>query len=464
MRLYNTMSRSIEEFVPINEGKVSMYCCGPTVYNYAHIGNLRTYIFEDLLRRTLRRSGYDVKHVMNITDVGHLTGDGDDGEDKMEKSARETGRTVWDIAEFYMKAFFRDEEALNIERPDIICRATEHIDDMINLIKRLEEGGHTYISGGNIYFSIDSISDYGKLARLNLDDLKSGARIEVDSNKKNPKDFVLWFTNSKFKDQAMMWDSPWGRGYPGWHIECSAMSMKYLGEHFDIHCGGIDAIPVHHTNEIAQSEAATGKTWVNYWCHGEFLLMGNAKMSKSSGSFVTLPVLEGEGYDALDYRYFCLTGHYRSQLRFSYEALDAARSARKGIMERIADAKSEGPAATDPSEKAREYMAAFDEAMENDLNAPKALSILWQMLKDNGLSSSDKLAAAYHMDGILGLGLDKAEKKEETLDAELQALLDERTAAKKAKDYKKADEIRDKLLSMGYAVKDTPAGPVLQKM
>ena len=464
MRLYNTMSRSIEEFVPINEGKVSMYCCGPTVYNYAHIGNLRTYIFEDLLRRTLRRSGYDVKHVMNITDVGHLTGDGDDGEDKMEKSARETGRTVWDIAEFYMKAFFRDEEALNIERPDIICRATEHIDDMINLIKRLEEGGHTYISGGNVYFSIDSISDYGKLARLNLDDLKSGARIEVDSNKKNPKDFVLWFTNSKFKDQAMMWDSPWGRGYPGWHIECSAMSMKYLGEHFDIHCGGIDAIPVHHTNEIAQSEAATGKTWVNYWCHGEFLLMGNAKMSKSSGSFVTLPVLEGEGYDALDYRYFCLTGHYRSQLRFSYEALDAARSARKGIMERIGNAKSEGPAATDPSEKAREYMAAFDEAMENDLNAPKALSILWQMLKDNGLSSSDKLAAAYHMDGILGLGLDKAEKKEETLDAELQALLDERTAAKKAKDYKKADEIRDKLLSMGYAVKDTPAGPVLQKM
>ena len=464
MRLYNTMSRSIEEFVPINKGKVSMYCCGPTVYNYAHIGNLRTYIFEDLLRRTLRRSGYDVKHVMNITDVGHLTGDGDDGEDKMEKSARETGRTVWDIAEFYMKAFFRDEEALNIERPDIICRATEHIDDMINLIKRLEEGGHTYISGGNVYFSIDSISDYGKLARLNLDDLKSGARIEVDSNKKNPKDFVLWFTNSKFKDQAMMWDSPWGRGYPGWHIECSAMSMKYLGEHFDIHCGGIDAIPVHHTNEIAQSEAATGKTWVNYWCHGEFLLMGNAKMSKSSGSFVTLPVLEGEGYDALDYRYFCLTGHYRSQLRFSYEALDAARSARKGIMERIADAKREGPAATDPSEKAREYMAAFDEAMENDLNAPKALSILWQMLKDNGLSSSDKLAAAYHMDGILGLGLDKAEKKEETLDAELQALLDERTAAKKAKDYKKADEIRDKLLSMGYAVKDTPAGPVLQKM
>ncbi len=466
MKLYNTMSRQIEEFVPIVPGKVSMYCCGPTVYNYAHIGNLRTYIFEDVLKRTLERAGYEVKHVMNITDVGHLTGDGDDGEDKMEKSAREKGQSVWDIAEFYTKAFFRDEEALNIIRPDVVCKATDHIQDMIALIKRLEEGGHTYTSGGNVYFSIDSIPDYGKLARLSLDDLKSGARIEVDSNKKNPKDFVLWFTNSKFSGQAMIWDSPWGRGYPGWHIECSAMSMKYLGEHFDIHCGGIDAIPVHHTNEIAQSEAATGKTWVNYWCHGEFLLMGNAKMSKSSGGFVTLPSLESEGYEALDYRYFCLTGHYRSQLKFSYEALDAARTARKGLMERLASLRAEAEQQEEVSDSAKSYMKAFDEAMENDLGAPQAVSILWKMVKDNSLSAYDRLSAAEYMDGILGLRLDrKEEKKEERIGSDEDwALVEERKEAKKNKDYKRADEIREELRKRGFSVKDTPSGAILEKI
>ena len=332
VQIYNTMSRTVEEFKPITPNFVGMYGCGPTVYNYAHIGNLRTYIFEDTLKRVLMHAGYKVKHVMNITDVGHLTGDGDDGEDKMEKSARESGKSVWDIAKFYTEAFFKDYDSLNIIRPDVICPATQHIPQMIELIQRLEKGGHTYIAGGNVYFSIDTFPSYGKLARLNLDDLKSGARIDIDSNKKNPKDFVLWFTNSKFGEQAMMWDSPWGRGYPGWHIECSAMSMYYLGEHFDIHCGGIDAIPVHHTNEIAQSEAATGKTWVNYWMHGEFLLSDKGKMSKSSGEFLTMSVLKEHGFDPLDYRYFCLGANYRTQLQFSYQGLEGAKTARQGLV------------------------------------------------------------------------------------------------------------------------------------
>ncbi|MBO6049339.1 MAG: cysteine--tRNA ligase [Spirochaetales bacterium] len=464
--LYNTMSRTVEEFKPVSDKIVGMYCCGPTVYNYAHIGNLRTYIFEDTLKRTLRHAGYKVKHVMNITDVGHLTGDGDDGEDKMEKSARETGKSVWDIAKFYTDAFFKDYDSLNNIRPDVICPATKHIDQMIKLIQRLEAGGHTYIAGGNVYFSIDTFPEYGKLARLNLDELKSGARIDIDSNKKNPKDFVLWFTNSKFGEQAMMWDSPWGRGYPGWHIECSAMSMYYLGEQFDIHCGGIDAIPVHHTNEIAQSEAATGKQWVKYWMHGEFLLSDKGKMSKSSGEFLTLSVLTSKGYSPMDYRYFCLGATYRTQLQFSYPGMDGARTARLGLVERIAALGDQIADEKALSEKTRSYMDQFDAFVCNDLATARALSVLWTMLKDDAVPNAEKKYAVNYMDQVLGLGLDKVKSSAsagEDIPEDVIKLVELRTQAKKNKDWTSADMYRKQIEDMGYLLKDTPTGPSLQK-
>ena len=464
--LYNTMSRTVEEFVPINDECVGLYGCGPTVYNYAHIGNLRTYIFEDTLKRVLRHAGFKVKHVMNITDVGHLTGDGDDGEDKMAKSARESGRSVWDIAKFYTDAFFKDYDSLNIIRPDVVCPATQHIPQMIELIKRLEAGGHTYVAGGNVYFSIDTFPEYGKLAKLNLDDLRSGARIDIDTNKRNPKDFVLWFTNSKFGEQAMMWDSPWGRGYPGWHIECSAMSMYYLGEQFDIHCGGIDAIPVHHTNEIAQSEAATGKKWVNYWMHGEFLLSDKGKMSKSSGEFLTMSVLTSHGYDPLDYRYFCLGATYRTQLQFSYQGMDGARTARLGLVDRIASLGDDIAPESSLSEKTRSYMDQFDSFVCNDLATARGLSVLWTMLKDEGITNAEKRRAVNYMDEVLGLGLDEIKaKKDDVSDipAEVMELVEKRAQAKKNKDWAAADSYRNQIEAMGYLLKDTPAGPSLQK-
>lgn len=463
VKLYNTMTRQVEVFQPITEGFVGMYGCGPTVYNYAHIGNLRTYIFEDTLKRMLVHAGYKVKHVMNITDVGHLTGDGDDGEDKLEKSARETGKSVWDIARFYTDAFFKDYDSLNIIRPDVICPATQHIPQMIDLIRRLEEQGHTYIAGGNVYFSIDTFPEYGKLARLRLEDLKSGARIDVDSNKRNPKDFVLWFTNSKFGEQAMMWDSPWGRGYPGWHIECSAMSMYYLGEQFDIHCGGIDAIPVHHTNEIAQSEAATGKKWVNYWMHGEFLLTEKGKMSKSSGEFLTVPLLVSKGFEPLDYRYFCLGAHYRTQLQFSMEGLMGARTSRLGLVERVAALGEK--TASDADEKTRFYMDRFDEFVCDDLSMARAMSVIWGLLKDNEIPDDQKRLAVLYMDEVLGLGLDKAQsaEKKDDIPSELKELLEQRTLAKKNRDWAAADAIRDRIDAMGYSVKDTPNGPIVIK-
>ncbi len=461
IRLYNTLGRELQELKPVKEGKVGLYCCGPTVYNFAHIGNLRTYIFEDILRRALEYAGFKVNHIMNITDVGHLTGDTDDGEDKMEKSARETGKTPEDIAAFYTEAFFNDTQRLNILKPSTSCAATDHIGNMIGLIKRLEKNGFTYVSGGNVYFDTSKFPSYGELALLDRQQLRDGARIEVDTNKKNPRDFVLWFTNSKFENHLMQWDSPWGSGYPGWHIECSAMSMKYLGETFDIHCGGIDHIPVHHTNEIAQSEAATGKKWVNYWVHGEFLLMDKQKMAKSAGNFITLQTLVDSGYDPLDYRYFCLGGHYRSQLVFNYESLDASRNARVNLNDRVIALKSAvEPAEVNAiSESAAKYLTDFDGHLANDLNAPRALSEMWQLLKDSSISEQDKLTAVLQMDRVLGLRLDELEAALPELTEEEAALVQQREDARKSKDWQKADEARDKLLSMGIIIKDTPQGP-----
>lgn len=465
--LYNTMSRQLEPFQPIKESEVGLYSCGPTVYNFAHIGNLRTFLFEDLLKRMLLVSGFNVNHVMNITDVGHLTGDGDDGEDKLEKMAHKTNRTVWEIAAFYTEAFFKDYDELNMIRPGTVCKATDHVSQMIDLIKRLEEGGHTYISGGNVYFSIDSIPDYGKLARLDLDALRTAVRddVEVDGNKKNSKDFVLWFTKSKHGEQAMMWDSPWGRGFPGWHIECSAMSMHYLGESFDIHCGGIDAIPVHHTNEIAQSEAATGKGWVNYWLHGEFLLDETGKMSKSKGDFLTLSLLKSKGFEPMDYRYFCLGGHYRSQLKFSFESLSTARTARRNVYDRIQSLLNQGARRiTLERDEALAYRSAFLEHIQSDLNTPRALADLWGVLKDDGLSIDEKYTLCLFFDQVFGLKFDSITKAEEqTFPPEAMALLQQRLEAKKEKNWALADSLRSELDAMGYVVKDTPSGSSLEK-
>jgi cysteinyl-tRNA synthetase len=459
LRFYNTLRRAVEDFNPINPGAALMYGCGPTVYNFAHIGNLRTYVFEDVLRRALEYSGFRVTHVMNITDVGHLTDDADDGEDKMLKSSRESGMSVWDIARFYTEAFFRDTAALNIESPTITCKATEHIDDMIKLIRRIEENGYTYTAGGNLYFSVDRFPSYGALALLDKQELKAGARIEVDDNKRNPRDFVLWFTNSKFEHQTMVWDSPWGRGYPGWHIECSAMSMRYLGEQFDIHCGGIDHIPVHHTNEIAQSEAATGKKWVNYWLHGEFLVMNKGKMAKSAGNFITLKSLTDSGFDPLDYRFFCLGAHYRAQLQFHYDALESARAARLNMSERVrALCERTKPAALGSvGDAAGRYLRDFREHLSDDLSMPRCLSDAWGLLKDAQVSDGEKLAVILDMDRVLGLRLAAVSAPDE-LDAESAALIAEREAARAEKDYKRADELRNALLAKGIVIKDTAAG------
>ncbi|MCQ2611546.1 MAG: cysteine--tRNA ligase [Treponema sp.] len=482
LKLFNSMGKKLEEFVPITPGYCGFYGCGPTVYNYAHIGNLRAYVFLDILDKTLTYLGYKIKHVMNITDIGHLSGDSDDGEDKMVKTAAERHQSVMDIANFYTEAFFKDIDRLNIRHPDVVCRATEHVAEMIELIKRLEANGHTYMAGGNLYYDTSTFKDYGKLADLKLDELQEGAGrrkvVVVDDNKRNPTDFVLWFTKSKFENQALVWDSPWGKGYPGWHIECSAMSMKYLGEHFDIHTGGIDHIPVHHTNEIAQSEGATNSKWVNYWLHNEFLVLAGAtKMSKSSGNFLTLQSIIDKGFDALDYRLFLLGAHYRKQVFFSWEALEGTKAGRKALVTRTAkvlkDCDGKMAAADALSAKAKEYLDQFKADLENDLNTPQALSRLQVAIKDQDLKPEETLAVIAEMDSVLGLNLIETAKKADSTDenshegdpeaAEIDALVQARVDAKKAKDFEKADKIRNELQARGIIITDTPNGPVWKR-
>ena len=464
--LYNTLTKSVDEFVPNEEGKVAMYTCGPTVYHFAHIGNLRSYIMEDVLEKYLRYVGYDVKRVMNITDVGHLTSDGDTGEDKMLKGAKRAHKTVMDIARFYTDAFLADCEKLSIKRPDVVEPATNCIPEFIHMIEVLLEKGYAYIAGENVYFDTSKLDNYYVLSSQNEEDLQVGVRedVEEDTNKRNKTDFVLWFTKSKFDNQELKWDSPWGVGYPGWHIECSCISMKHLGEYMDIHCGGVDNIFPHHTNEIAQSEAYIGHKWCNYWFHVNHLNTKNGKMSKSKGEFLTVSLLEEKGYNPMAYRFFCLQSHYRKPLEFSWDALDNVVSAYDKLVKRIANLSTDGEVDTAACE---EWKMKFAEALSHDINTSSAITVLYDMLKAE-LSDASKRVLVQSMDEVLSLQLEKAwEEKEADVDDELASYvekkIEERKEAKKAKDFAKADAIREELLAKGIVLKDTREGTFWEK-
>jgi cysteinyl-tRNA synthetase len=463
LRLYNTATRSVEDFVPIDPPHVRLYTCGPTVYNFAHIGNLRTYVFQDVLKRALRRSGFAVRHVMNVTDVGHLTSDADEGEDKMELGAAREGKTAWDIAEFYWQAFRKDIARLNVGEPDQWCKATDYIDAQIEMVATLEQKGYTYvIAGDGVYFDTSKFPRYGEFARLDLSGLRAGARIELAAGKRHATDFALWKFSPRDKKRQMEWPSPWGVGFPGWHIECSAMATKELGERLDIHCGGIDHVQVHHTNEIAQAECALGHKWCNWWMHGEFLVLpkageGETKMSKSSGEFLTLDVLAKRGYDPLAYRYFLLTAHYRQQLLFTWEGLDAAANALKNLRREVIGLRKQAGGAGGQVLAAHE--AKFREAVENDLNMPQALAAVWGAARDEAAAPGDRLASVLAMDEVLALDL--AEAKEEAMGVtpeQIEGLIAERAAARKAKDFARGDAIRRELLAKGVVLEDSAKG------
>ena len=457
MLLYNTLSRKKEEFIPHNKDIVTMYTCGPTVYHYAHIGNLRTYVSEDILEKGLNYLGYNVKRCMNITDVGHIVGDADSGKDKMILATEREHKSALEIAKFYTDAFHKDCDKLNIKWPEIVSNATDNIDFYIKIITKLLEEDKAYICDGNVYFDTSKFKNYYELSGRNPEELEVAVRsdIEIDNAKKSPFDFGLWFTNSKFNNQELQWDSPWGRGYPGWHIECSGISIKYLGEYLDIHCGAEDAVFPHHTNEIAQSESYLGHKWCNYWVHLGFLNDKEGKMSKSKGEFLTVSLLEEKGYNPLAYRYLCLTSPYRKQLSFSYDILDGASNAYKKLKQKTLSLTDNGEIIKEDFDS---YNNKFKECLANDLNTSSAITILYDLLKDNNLNDKTKKSLVEAFDKVLSLDLLKEDKKENIDDKWILDLIEERKIAKQNKDYVLADSIRNDLLEKGIELIDTREG------
>src|SRR5882724_1456393 len=450
LRLFDTDTREMRNFEPLDPSGVRMYACGPTVYDYAHIGNLRTYIFEDILRRVLEFNGYKVRHVMNITDVGHLVSDADTGEAKMELGARRAGKSAWEIADYYTQEFKQDLTRLNILEPAIWCKATDHITEQIEMIRCIEAKGFTYRTSDGIYFDTSHLADYGHLARLDTSGLRAGARVDK-GEKRNSTDFALWKFSPPDQKRQMEWDSPWGVGFPGWHIECSAMSAKYLGTFFDIHCGGEDHIPVHHTNEIAQTEACHGTRLANFWMHGHFLHLDEAKMAKSTGDFLRVQTLMDRGYDPLAYRFFCLSAHYRAKLNFTWDSLDGAATALQRL--RLAT-DSWGP----PGRVDAEYMQQFTEHINDDLNLPRAMAVTWDMVR-SGLPAATKKATLLQFDRVLGLRLTKGQPPEEAVPEALMTLVQQRQQARAEKRWKDADALREQIKVAGYEIEDRPEGP-----
>lgn len=454
LKLFDTYERKVRPFEPLKGNEVGIYACGPTVYNFAHIGNLRTYLFEDLLKRVLVANGFKVNHVVNITDVGHLVSDADTGEDKMELGSKRTGMSAWELAAFYTEAFQKDLVRLNVQPPDIWCKATDHIDEQIEFVRDLEEKGFTYRTSDGIYFDSRKLNNYGHLARLDIEGLQAGARVE-QGERRFVTDFALWKFSPDGEQRQMEWDSPWGRGFPGWHIECSAMSAKYLGDFFDIHCGGEDHIPIHHTNEIAQTEASRGTRLANFWMHGYFLQIENAKMAKSSGEFLTLDVLIEKGFDPLEYRYFCLTAHYRSQMSFSWESLEAARTTLNRLYE---TAWGWG----EPGEVSADYLARFHDCLRDDLNMPRALAVVWELVRADEADAVKK-ATLLACDEVLGLDIAGWEPEMLDIPTEVVNLVNDRENARKEKNWGRADELRDEIAALGYQVEDTRDGTKISR-